>query len=207
MARIRTIKPEFWEDVGNSKLSPLARLLFIATFNMADDEGRLRWNAPYLKASAFMYDEDIDVAALMVELEAGPISVYDAGGERLAVIVNFGRHQVINKSTPSKFPSPPREIKLTNQDSNLNNLDSTEWGGTRPGSGRPKNQDRHDSSSENQDYGRTTGVLPEDSHTEGNGREIEGKGNRNRDRREIEGNGRDYPIYWDDIDDDGKDSK
>jgi hypothetical protein len=42
MSRIRTIKPEFWEDEGNGRLSALARLLFIATFNMADDEGRLR---------------------------------------------------------------------------------------------------------------------------------------------------------------------
>ncbi|HUY08421.1 MAG TPA: hypothetical protein VMW80_03090 [Candidatus Dormibacteraeota bacterium] len=114
MSRIRTIKPEFWEDEGNGRLSPLARLLFIATFNMADDEGRLRWTPAYLKASAFMYDEGIDVAALMRELEAGPIRAYDASGERLAVIVNFRKHQVINKPSASKLRTPP---ELLSEDS------------------------------------------------------------------------------------------
>jgi hypothetical protein len=54
MARIRTIKPEFWEDDVIGSLSRDARLLFIATLNLADDEGLLRWSAAYLKASAFM---------------------------------------------------------------------------------------------------------------------------------------------------------
>jgi hypothetical protein len=53
-----------------------------------------------------MYDNDIDVKPLMAELEAGPIQAYDAGGERLAVITNFLKHQVINKPTASKLRPP-----------------------------------------------------------------------------------------------------
>lgn len=35
MARIRTVKPEFWTDRRMVKLSPLARLLYISSWNFA----------------------------------------------------------------------------------------------------------------------------------------------------------------------------
>ena len=50
MARIRTIKPEFWEDEDVGRLSPMARLLFIGSWSLADDEGLLTWSASFLKA-------------------------------------------------------------------------------------------------------------------------------------------------------------
>ena len=40
--RIRTIKPDFWTDAKVSKLTYLARLLFIGLWNVADDEGRFK---------------------------------------------------------------------------------------------------------------------------------------------------------------------
>lgn len=112
MARIRTIKPEFWEDDVIGSLSRDARLLFIATLNLADDEGLLRWSAAYLKASAFMYDDDISIKAvekLMAELIApGLLFEYRAGKSQqpFAYVVNFHKHQRINRPTPSKFVPP-----------------------------------------------------------------------------------------------------
>ena len=44
MARIRTIKLEFWEDEKLAKLPVHARLLFIGTWNFADDNGALLAN-------------------------------------------------------------------------------------------------------------------------------------------------------------------
>ena len=41
MPRIRTIKPEFWTDEKVGECSIPARLLFIATWNIADDRGNL----------------------------------------------------------------------------------------------------------------------------------------------------------------------
>ena len=61
MPRIRTVKPEFWEDELLGVMPRDARLLFIATFNMADDEGILRWTPAYIKAQAFMYDDDLTI--------------------------------------------------------------------------------------------------------------------------------------------------
>lgn len=112
MARIRTIKPEFWEDEVVGLLSREARLLFIATFNLADDEGLLRWTAPYIKASAFMYDDDLSITEItkfMNEIaDAGLVFPYIGGVARqqLAIVVNFRRHQRINRPQPGKLPPP-----------------------------------------------------------------------------------------------------
>lgn len=113
MPRIRTVKPEFWEDEVVGLLPRDARLLFVATFNMADDEGLLRWTPAYIKASAFMYDDDLsvpDVAKLMQCLtDAGLLHPYIGGVARqqMAVVVNFRKHQKINRPQKSKLPPPP----------------------------------------------------------------------------------------------------
>ncbi len=112
MARIRTIKPEFWDDETIGLLPRDARLLFVATWNLADDEGLLRWTAAYLKASVFMYDDDIDIAAveglMAAVVERGLIFPYRGGKaqQRLAYVVNFQKHQRINRPSPSKLPPP-----------------------------------------------------------------------------------------------------
>lgn len=112
MPRIRTVKPEFWEDELLGVMPRDARLLFIATFNMADDEGILRWTPAYIKAQAFMYDDDLtigDVGKLMQCLtDAGLIFPYIGGAARqqMAVIVNFRKHQRINRPQKSKLPPP-----------------------------------------------------------------------------------------------------
>lgn len=112
MARIRTVKPEFWEDEVVGLLSREARLLFIATFNLADDEGLLRWSAPYIKATVFMYDDDLsvgDVTGFMAEITAAGLLFAYIGGiarQQLAVVVNFRKHQKINRPQPGKLPPP-----------------------------------------------------------------------------------------------------
>lgn len=112
MPRIRTVKPEFWEDEVVGLLPRDARLLFISTFNMADDEGLLRWTPAYIKAQTFMYDDDLTlkhVDALMCLLtDAGLIFPFIGGVARqqMAVVVNFRKHQRINRPQKSKLPPP-----------------------------------------------------------------------------------------------------
>lgn len=116
MARIRTVKPEFWEDETVGTLSRDARLLFIATFNMADDEGLLRWTVAYIKAQAFLYDEDMGatrVGELMNELvTSGVVYPYRGGKsqQQLGMIVNFHKHQRVNRPQPSKLPPPSLQL-------------------------------------------------------------------------------------------------
>lgn len=112
MARIRTIKPDFWEHEGIGCLTPAARLLYIATWNLADDEGLLRWTPTVIKANVFLYDDTLDipaVTALMKELEDRHYVHPYRGGtaqQRLGWVVNFRKHQRINRPQPSRLPPP-----------------------------------------------------------------------------------------------------
>lgn len=67
MARIRMVKPEFFDDPQVGELSPLARLFFIGLWTQADREGRLIDDPRRLKARIFPFD-DVDVNALAHEL-------------------------------------------------------------------------------------------------------------------------------------------
>lgn len=110
MARIRSIRPEFWDDEEIALLSRDARLLLIACKNMADDEGLMRWTAPYLKANAFMYDDDVtiaDIERLMGEIAGGGFVFPYRGGkaqQSLGWIINWD--QKPNRPQPSKLPPP-----------------------------------------------------------------------------------------------------
>lgn len=112
MPRIRTVKPEFWEDELLGVMPRDARLLFIATFNMADDEGILRWTPSYIKAQAFMYDDDLgpkEVDQLMRCLTDTGLVFPFIGGvaqQQMALVVNFRKHQRINRPQKSKLPPP-----------------------------------------------------------------------------------------------------
>ena len=110
MARIRTIKPEFWADEKVGELEPLARLLFIGTWNLADDEGLLKLKPAYLKAQIFPYDdvttaEVENILGTLVELEF--IFPYrDQKNQDYGWIVNFRKHQRIDKPQKPKHPVP-----------------------------------------------------------------------------------------------------
>ena len=64
MARIRTIKPEFWEDEDIGKLPIPCRLFFIGCWNFADDYGVIKANAALLKSQIFPYDENLRVSEI-----------------------------------------------------------------------------------------------------------------------------------------------
>ena len=112
MARIRTVKPEFWESEDTAKLSPLAALTFVGMLNLADDEGRGRGNATMLYARLHSMRDGVSlklVRGVLDELEqAGIVQFYTANGDQsFYYITGFSKHQVINKPTPSKLPPPP----------------------------------------------------------------------------------------------------
>lgn len=107
MARIRTIKPEFFTSEDVMSLSPLARLLFIGTWLEADREGRLTWKPATLKVR-YLPSDACDVKALCDELtNRRLVMLY---GDGLAFIPNFSKHQYINgKEATSKLPPPSEE--------------------------------------------------------------------------------------------------
>lgn len=108
MARIRTIKPEFFTSDDICALSPLARLLYVGLWCEADREGRLVWTPGVLKRR-YLPDDSCDIEALCGELAGrGLVRLY---GEGLACIPSFARHQHVNvREAQSKLPSPPGEV-------------------------------------------------------------------------------------------------
>lgn len=108
MARIRTIKPEFFDDETIAALSFQARLAFIGLLQQADREGRLRDRPVRLKARMFPYD-DLDIVTLLDELERHRfIRRYTVGGEAFIAIRTFTKHQQVNqRETASVLPAPP----------------------------------------------------------------------------------------------------
>ncbi len=109
MARIRTIKPEFWASEQVTGLSLPARLLFIGMWNFCDDRGVRPASAKTLMAQVFPTDAlgVLAVQAMVDELiEAGLVVEFAAGGRRWWAITGW-RHQRINRATPSSYPPPP----------------------------------------------------------------------------------------------------
>lgn len=108
MARIRTIKPEFFTSADVVALSPLARLLFIGLWQIADREGRLKWRPADFKLQVLPGDE-CDIEALSEEIVSrGLIVRY---GDGLAYIPTFLDHQSINpRETASKLPPPDASL-------------------------------------------------------------------------------------------------
>lgn len=110
MARIRTIKPEFWQDERLSNMPRDARLLFIGLWNVADDYGRLRGHPAFIRGQVFPYDEDIDVEELLnILARGGRIVRYERDGQRFIWIRHFSEHQKMDKRTDSKLPEPTAE--------------------------------------------------------------------------------------------------
>lgn len=104
MARIRTIKPEFFTSEDIVSLSPLARILYIALWCESDREGRMVWKPRTFKMR-YLPADDCDVDALCSELiTAQLVKLY---GEGLAYIPRFGAHQHLNpREADSTLPDP-----------------------------------------------------------------------------------------------------
>ena len=110
MARIRTSKPEFWEDEKLAKLPVHARLLFIGTWNFADDNGALLANPVLMKSHIFPY-EDIGISTISewidMLVENGMLIRTTYNGKDYLVIRKFLIHQKINrKSIRINIPLP-----------------------------------------------------------------------------------------------------
>jgi hypothetical protein len=106
MARIRTIKPEFFTSEDIFGLTPLARLFYVSLWCEADREGRLEWKVGTLKAR-YLPADNCDINALAQELiDMGLIVLYEVDGKKYAEIPTFVEHQIINnREAESKIPA------------------------------------------------------------------------------------------------------
>lgn len=108
--RIRSLKPECWQDEAIGALSMGARLLFVGLITMADDEGRFRAQPSMLLGQLFPWDDvpPRKLADWLTELDAGRLIVrYEIEGKPYGAFRNWRRHQRINRPTVSELPQPP----------------------------------------------------------------------------------------------------
>lgn len=127
MARIRSIKPEFWTDPDIVAMPMAARLFLIGCWNHADDYGVLRDDPERLRLQ-IMPADPIDAVDIVDELVESKflVRMIAPDGTALLVVRTFTIHQKIDKravgrwghpddftpaeshrSTPAPAPSPP----------------------------------------------------------------------------------------------------
>jgi 5-methylcytosine-specific restriction endonuclease McrA len=104
VARIRTIKPEFWTDEKVVQLPYQARLLFIGLWNFADDEGYL-WDEPSRIKLQVLPADDIDSELLIDLLTAAGLveRLSSEDDKRILRIPNFNEHQKVSNPAKSKI--------------------------------------------------------------------------------------------------------
>lgn len=112
MARIRSVKPEFWTDEDLADLPRDARLLYIGLWNLSDEQGRLRGDARYIKGQLFPYDDDLPPAMLDVLLDAlaaaRKVVRYESASRSYLFLPTLARHQRLESDkVESKLPAPP----------------------------------------------------------------------------------------------------
>lgn len=110
MARIRTVKPDFFTSEDIVALTPYARLLYVALWCEADREGRMTWKPATFKLRYFPGDE-LSINALCGELiDRGLVVKY---GEGLAWIPTFSEHQHVNpREAASTLPDPNASARV-----------------------------------------------------------------------------------------------
>jgi len=106
LARIRTIKPDFWLDEDLASLSAEANLLAIGLLNQSDDEGYFKANPMLLKAAIFpLRETSVTIHCLLSELSnIGYLELFEGSdGKQYGLVKNFLKHQKINRPTASKY--------------------------------------------------------------------------------------------------------
>lgn len=106
MARIRTIKPEFWKHEDLSELPELTHMLAAALLNHADDEGYFNANPALVKAECLpLRESSVSTHEMLQQLSKVGYIELGAGsdGKRYGRVVKFDEHQRVNRPTPSKI--------------------------------------------------------------------------------------------------------
>ena len=125
MARARNIKPGLFQNDLLGELCPLARLVFIGMWTIADFKGCIEFRPKMMKVQLLPYD-DCDIEALVNSLEqARFIRYYSVQGKRYIKIVNFEKHQNPHKNERDAGS----EIPDIQKDNSINELTED---GTKP---------------------------------------------------------------------------
>lgn len=129
MARIRTVKPEFFKNYKLYKAEqdeglPL-RLAFEGLWTVADREGRFEWIPEQIKVDALPYD-DVDFSRVLDALwTRGYVEKYEVDGVVYGWIPGFATHQVINNREKESILPEPNENNILTRGSRVDDASLT----------------------------------------------------------------------------------
>lgn len=144
MPRIRSIKPEMPHDRKLAGVTRDARLTFVYCWTVADDQGLFRAHPRQLLGQLYPHDTDVDegqLEAWCAELVAVGVLRWrwTLDGARVGEIVNWGKHQVIQKpgkpflskslhpvgwEPPTNPPGTPEKKYVRSQESGVRSPES-----------------------------------------------------------------------------------
>lgn len=105
--RIRTVKPEFWQDEDLAEICETSRLVAIGLLNCADDEGFFNANEKLVKSLLFPITEpSVSIHECFNQLvKIGYLKLYKCkkGKKTYGHVINFTKHQKVNRPSPSKI--------------------------------------------------------------------------------------------------------
>jgi hypothetical protein len=108
VARKRLLSPQFFTSRSLAKCSRDARLLFAGLWLIADRSGRMEWTPKWVEGQIFPFDDDVDIRALVAELEAvGSVVVYEGPSGAYLAIPSWSLWQNPHKNeSQSTLPAP-----------------------------------------------------------------------------------------------------
>ncbi|UOQ60358.1 hypothetical protein MUN76_15215 [Leucobacter rhizosphaerae] len=132
--RIRSIKPEFWRSQDVARMDIEDRLLFIGLWSYVDDNGVGEDRVSQVAADLFADDIERDPSETFARVsrgllklsEAGSIARYEVSGRSFLRVVNWSKHQRIDKPNKPRFPFENGEISTIFDDSATPSRDSRE---------------------------------------------------------------------------------
>lgn len=112
MARMRSIKPEFWMDRKLARLlSRDERMLYVGLWNQADEHGRCLGDPRVVQGTVFPYEDDLTVQDLDRMLDslakAGVIVRYSVDEDPYLWLPKLAQHQRLEpEKVLSRHPAP-----------------------------------------------------------------------------------------------------
>lgn len=116
MARIRTLKPEIWQDEALGTVSVEAQCLFVGLITQADDHGRLEGGAARMRALIWPYKPEIPVEHVeewLNELQSSAlVQRYTIAGRQYVALPGWHLNQKVDRPSDSKIPPPPDDADV-----------------------------------------------------------------------------------------------
>jgi len=121
MARIRSIKPEFWRDAKIAGLrNKLAGYFFIALWNVADDEGKFRLDPKALELECPIFRSK-EIVTYLCELSAAGL-VQKCEDSAWGVVTNWHHQKISHPKVPKVKRS---EIRWVDEPISRNDLEAS----------------------------------------------------------------------------------